>query len=142
MTQTVPSTERNLQLVLRFCEVIDRQQFDEVEAMLSPDFHLYFSGLQLDKAQTMALIRSVYVSFADFRHEVQETLASDDRVVVRFIDRATHTGEFEGIAASGRKIELGQISIFKVAGDQILEIREEVDMMVLMQQIGALPAPA
>ena len=142
MTQTTgTSTERNLQLVLRFCTTIDAQQFDEVEAMLSPGFHLYFSGLQLDKAQTMAMIRSVYVSFADFRHDVQETLAADDRVVVRFIDRATHTGEFEGIPASGRTIELGQISIFKVAGDQILEIREEVDMMVLMQQIGALPAP-
>lgn len=139
---TGTSTERNLQLVLRFCAVIDRQQFDEVEAMLSPDFQLYFSGQQLNKEQTMALIRSVYVSFADFRHDVQETLAADDRVVVRFIDRATHTGEFEGIPASGRKIELGQISIFKVAGDQILEIREEVDMLVLMHQLGALPAPA
>lgn len=143
MTQPpAPSTERNLQLVLHFCEVIDRQQFDEVEAMLSPGFHLYFSGLQLNKEQTMAMIRSVYVSFADFRHDVQETLAADDRVVVRFIDRATHTGEFEGIPASGRKIELGQISIFKIAGGQIVEIREEVDMMVLMQQIGGLPAPA
>jgi len=139
---TGTSTERNLQLVLRFCATIDRQQFDEVESMLSPGFHLYFSGLQLNKEQTMALIRSVYVSFADFQHDVQETLAADDRVVVRFIDRATHTGEFEGIPASGRKIELGQISIFKIAGDQIIEIREEVDMMVLMQQIGALPAPA
>ena len=143
MTQTTgTSTERNLQLVLRFCAVVDRQQFDEVEAMLSPGFHLYFSGQQLNKEQTMALIRSVYVSFADFRHEVQETLAAEDRVVVRFIDRATHTGEFEGIPASGRTIELGQISIFKIAGDQILEIREEVDMMVMMQQLGVLPTPA
>jgi steroid delta-isomerase-like uncharacterized protein len=139
---TGTSTERNLQLVLRFCAVLDGQQFAEVEAMLSPGFHLYFSGQQLNKEQTMALIRSVYVSFADFRHEVQETLAADDRVVVRFIDRATHTGDFEGIPASGRTIELGQISIFRVAGGQILEIREEADMMVLMQQLGAFPAPA
>ena len=137
---TSTSTERNTQIVLRFVDALDRKQFDQAEAMLSPDFQLYFSGQQLNKAQTMAMARSVYEAFADFTHEVQETLAVDDRVVVRFIDRGTHTGDFEGVPPSGRQIALGQISIVRVAEGRLLEIREEVDMMVLMQQIGALPA--
>ena len=139
-TPAVAPTTRNTELALRFFDVMDRQQFDLVEPMMSPDFQLYFSGQQLNKQQTMDMIRSVYAAFADFRHEVQETLAVDDRVILRFIDRATQTGEFEGIPASGRTIELGQISILKIAGDQVSEIREEADMLVLMQQLGALPA--
>ena len=141
-TTETTSTARNTELALRVLETMDRHQFEEVDALLSPDFQLHFSGQQLNKEQTMAMVRSVYESFADFTHEVQETLAVDDRVVVRIIDRATHTGEFEGVPASGRRIALGQISIFRLAGGQVVEIREEADMLVLMQQIGALPVSA
>jgi hypothetical protein len=50
---------------LRFLELVDRHQFDAADAMMSDDFQLHFSGQQLDKADTMAMIRSVYESFAD-----------------------------------------------------------------------------
>ena len=46
----------------------------------------------------------------------------------------------ELLAASGRTIGVGQISIFRVDGDRITEIREEADLLLLMQQIGAVPA--
>ena len=143
MTQNPETlTARNTQLTLQFLEVIDRQEFDAIEPLLSQDFHLHFSGLQFDRDQTMAVIRSVYESFSDFRHEVQETLAVDDRVIVRIIDRATHTGVFEGVPATGRQINIGQISIFRIADGRIVEIREEADLLGLMQQIGAMPAPS
>ena len=131
---------RHTELSLRFLDLIDRHEFDAADAMMSDDFQLYFSALQLDKAQTLAMIRSVYESFADLRHDVHETLVADDRVVARMTLRGTHTGTFEGLAASGRTINVGQISIFRVAGDRITEIREEADLLLLMQQIGAVPA--
>ena len=141
MTQTADTAAaRNTQLVLEYLDLMDRQQFDAVEPFMSPDFSLHFGGQQLDKAQTMALIRGVYQSFADFKHEVQEVLAVDDRVILRIIDRATHTGEFEGIPATGRQINIGQISIIRVAEGKVAEIREEADMLGLMQQLGAIPA--
>ena len=110
--------------------------------MMRDDFQLYFSAQQLDRAQTLAMIGSVYGSFADLTHDIHETIAADDRVVARMTLRGTHTGTFEGVAASGRTIAVGQISIVRVAGDQITEIREEADLLLLMQQIGALPAPS
>ena len=139
MQSTAPTTAHNTQLVLRFLALMDRQQYDAVEAFLSPDFHLYFSGQQFDREQMMAIVRGVYESFADFKHEVQETLAVDDRVILRIIDRAAHTGAFEGVPATGRRINVGQISIFRVTDEKIVEIREEADLLGLMQQIGAVP---
>ena len=49
------------------------------------------------------MIRDVYRSFADFKHDVQETFAVDDHVIVRMIDRATHTATFEGVPAPCRR---------------------------------------
>jgi predicted ester cyclase len=141
-TTSERQTDRNTRLVLRFLDLVDRQQFDEVEAMLAPGFQIHFSGVQLDRAQMMDMVRAIYASFNDLVHDVQETFAAGDRVVVRAILRGTHTGEFEGIAATGRPITLGQLAIARVEGDQLTEFREEVDTLVLMQQIGAWPPPA
>lgn len=134
------ATTRNIELSLRFLDLIDRHEFDAADALMSDDFQLYFSAQQLDKPNTLTMIRSVYESFADLTHDVHETIAAGDRVVARMTLRGTHTGMFEGLAASGRTIGVGQISIFRVDGDRITEIREEADLLLLMQQIGAVPA--
>ena len=142
MTDAVAtSTERNTQIVLRFFDALDRHQFDVADSMLSPDFKLYFSTLELDREQMKGYVRSAYDAFADLRHDIHETLAVGDRVVVRCTDRGTHTGDFEGVPASGRQIAIGQISLLRIVGDKIAEIREEADMLLLMQQIGAIPTP-
>lgn len=132
---------RNAELALRFLDLVDRHEFDAAGAMMSDGFQLYFSAQQLDKADTLAMIRSVYESFADLTHDVHETFVAGDRVVARMTLRGTHTGIFEGVAASGRTIAIGQISIFRIADDRVAEIREEADLLLLMQQIGAIPGP-
>ena len=124
----------------RFIDAMDSHRFDAAEALLAPEFQLYLGGQQLDRAATMALIRSVYDSFSDFTHHIEEVIVAGDRVILRITDRATHTGEFEGVPATGLRIEMGQISIYRVAGGQLVEIREEADVLSLMQQIGAFPA--
>ena len=141
MTPTADDrTTLNTELALRFLDLVDRHEFDAADAMMSDDFQLYFSAQQLDKANTQAMIRSAYESFGDLRHDVHETIAAGDRVVARMTLRGTHTGLFEDLAASGRTISVGQISIFRIADDRIAEIREEADLLLLMQQIGAIPA--
>jgi predicted ester cyclase len=141
MTTAVP-TERNTELVVRFFGLLDDHQFDEALALLLPDYQLHFSGQQMNRAQMNEMVRSVYLSFNDLVHDIQETFALGDRVIIRAVIRATHTGDFEGIAPTGRPIAVGQIAIVRVTDDLIAEIREESDMLMLMQQIGALPAPA
>ena len=143
MTQTLStSVDRNKQIAERFIEALDSQDLATAEAIMAPTFRLCFSGVELDRDQSIALIHDVYQAFSDFRHHIEETFAVDDVVIMRFTDRATHTGVFEGMAPTGRKINIGQISILRIDGEQIVEIREEADMYGLMQQLGALPGPA
>lgn len=140
MTQHTDPSVPNAELVLKFLDLLDRHEFEAAEALLSPGFVLHLNDRELNREQTMAMVRGVYEAFADFRHDVQETLAIGDRVVVRIVDRATHTGTFEGIPATGRQIGIGQISIARIADGTIVEIREVADLLSLMQQIGAIPA--
>lgn len=132
----------NRQLAERFIDALDRQDFTAVAGMMSQEFRLSFSGQELNREQSLAMIRDVYQAFNDFKHHIEETFAVDDVVIMRITDRATHTGVFEGLPPTGRTINIGQISIIRIHSGQITEIREEADMLTLMQQLGAIPTPA
>lgn len=54
--------------------------------------------------------------------------------------RGIHTGEFNGIPATGRPIELRGINLFKLKDGRIVEQRAELDFFGLLQQIGAIPS--
>lgn len=144
MTQAVSSssTDRNISVARGFVEALDAHEFAAAEKFMAPQFRLCFSGQELNREQSLKIIHEVYHGFNDFKHHIEEVFAVDDVVIMRITDRATHTGVFEGIAPTGRTINIGQISILRFDGDQISEIREEADMLTLMQQLGAIASPA
>ncbi len=61
---------------------------------------------------------------------------------VGLIGAGTHDGDFQGIPASGRKVSMPVITVLDVKDGKIVAEREYMDMAHLMQQIGAMPAPA
>jgi predicted ester cyclase len=60
-------------------------------------------------------------------------------VVGRFVYRGTHSGEFMGIPASGRSVEMRSIDIWRVADGMFVEHWDELNTLQFFQQIGALP---
>jgi predicted ester cyclase len=70
---------------------------------------------------------------------MEDVVASGDRVVGRFVYRGTHTGELMGIPPSGNRIEMRSIDIWRVADGMFVEHWDELNLMEVFQQIGALP---
>ena len=54
----------------------------------------------------------------------------------------THHGEFMGVPATGTQIALAGITILRFEGDQVVERWSQADMLGLLVQLGAVPAPA
>ena len=48
-------------------------------------------------------------------------IAEGDKVLVLFIYQGTHTEEFEGIQATGKRIEFSGISLFRIEDGMIVE---------------------
>jgi predicted ester cyclase len=53
-----------------------------------------------------------------------------------------HVGEFMGVPATGTAIALPGITILHVDGERVVERFSQADMLGLLVQIGAMPAPA
>ena len=71
----------------------------------------------------------------------EDLIIDGDKVVLRFAWRGTHQGNFMGIPATGRQINVPGIIIYRLAKDtnnetKIVEHWMQVDSAALMQQLG------
>ncbi len=73
--------------------------------------------------------------------EHYQIIAEGDLVMVRFAGGGTHTGELMGVPPSGNSVTVTGIDLFRIEGGKIVEMWQEQDVLGMLQQIGALPAP-
>jgi steroid delta-isomerase-like uncharacterized protein len=75
-------------------------------------------------------------AFPDLEAEIQDIFAARDRVAVRLVFHGTHSAEFLGLPATGRRIEYVSHEFYRVADGLIAEEWICSDMATLMRQIG------
>ncbi len=90
-------------------------------------------------AEVLAYHRSQRTAFPDQRHEnVRFHVARDDTVIAEFDLLGTNTGEFYGLAPTGRSFAVAVIAVFFFEGDRIVNERVYLDGASLIRQIGQL----
>lgn len=94
------------------------------------------AGTAEDVIQFFGALRQ---AFPDFRAEIHDQIAEGDKVVTRKTFVGTHRGEFFGIPGTGKEISIGVIDIVRVKDGKIVEHWNQVEMLGVMQQLGALP---
>lgn len=80
-------------------------------------------------------------AFSDLDMGIDEIFARDDRVVVRYTTRGTHTGEIMGIEPTDRVIEITGILVDHVEDGKIKERFVNDDALGLFAQLGAVEPP-
>lgn len=91
------------------------------------------------------LLSDDFAAFSDLRFEVEDIIASGDKVVGRFRMIGTNDGDFMGMPATGRSVDVQGIDIIRFNDDGVgVEHWGVFDTMAMMQQLGVVPegAPA
>lgn len=78
-------------------------------------------------------------AFPNFTTEIKKLLVEGDTVAAWHTHRGIHSGDFIGIPATGRPIEVAGIELFRVKDGQIAEFWHLDDMLTLLQQLGVAP---
>jgi len=138
------SAATNEEVVRRFLEEFCTGRRTELaEELISPDYVSH--GPQAPPAQGPDGVRArvgLYQEAVDGHWAIEEMFSTADRVVVRWTGSGTHRGELMGIDPTDRPVSVDAISIFRIAGNKIAEEWTVWDALGLLQQIGAVPAPA
>jgi steroid delta-isomerase-like uncharacterized protein len=126
-------------------ELINASNIAGFGDLLADDFveHDKVTGLPPTKDGTLRFFRSLLVSFPDWRMDVEDLIAGDDKVVARVKATATHQGEFMGVPSTGARVEVQLIDIMKFdSTGHVCGHWGVADMLSLMQQLGVVPAAA
>ena len=79
--------------------------------------------------------------FPDVISTIEDLITEGDKVVARWRSRATHRGDYMGLAPTGNEVEFTGISFYRIEGGKIAESWTVEDQFGLMRQIGAIPEP-
>ena len=129
--------DRNKELVRRWLAFAEAGFDGPFDDFIAADYVGHLSGSSdMDRMELERLERSFAGAFVDTRYSIKDLIAESDRVVLRVETRATHHGEFQGIAATGRRVELTGIVIYRIRAGKIAETWAEMDFSRLIRQLS------
>jgi predicted ester cyclase len=125
------SVEENKALSNRVARAISEGDLDALDELMAPEVAEEFK-------RDLAEIRQ---AFPDYAGTNVDQIAEGEKVANRFVFLGTHLGEFEGVAPTGKRVEFLGHSIDRVVEGKIVESWVEVDLLGVMEQLGAVPEP-
>ncbi len=139
------AAEANKAIVRRIEEAWDGNNLAALDDLFAPDFvaHNAVPGMPPGLAGAKMAHQASMASFPDRRTSIEELVGAGDTVVVRVRMTGTNQGglAWAGVPPNGNKVNVTWISIYRLAGGKVVEHRAEMDIMGLMQQLGAIPSP-
>lgn len=106
-----------------------------VDELVAPDLRLH--GGPPGREGLKALLGMFRSAFSDYRDTLDELVAEGDRVAARWTFRGTHSGSFQSIAATGRQVQVGGMSVFRIEEGRIIDDWTQIDLVGLMRQINS-----
>jgi len=139
--------ERNKAAVRRFKETQGTPEHaDALREVVAPNYHRWrggFSNLARNAVDQGFPSAGSYLrtAFPDRFDTIEDVIADGDMVGMLFRLNGTHRGNFFGIPATGRTIDVYEAGIFKLVNGQITEAWFMADEAGVLKQLGArLPA--
>lgn len=138
------STEGNKAAVRRvFEEGINRGETAAIDELIGPAYVNHNLPAPAPGAEGFKQVIQMFrAAFPDLRATPEDVLAEGNQVATRGTFRGTHLGDFMGVAATGKQVAVAYIDIWRVENGKLVENWVQMDMLGLMQQLGAIPAPA
>jgi steroid delta-isomerase-like uncharacterized protein len=128
-----------------FEEGFSQGNTDVVDEVLNPDFVCYDPNSESGEVRGSETIKAEIEYFrnavADLTYTIEDQMAEGDKVVTRYTVSGTHQGEFFGVPGTGERITMSGISIDRFEDGKMVEEWPEYDLLGVMRQIGAVPAP-
>jgi len=132
------SLEENKDVVRRLFEAFNKHNVALLDELIATDYVDHprqFKGLESYKQYLTML----YKSFPDTHEVIEGIIAEGDKVCIHLKGAATHTGEYRGLAPSGKKTKWESIVIWRIVNGKIVEMLTAVsDELDFFRQLGVI----
>ena len=138
------SAEENKAIARRLYETFSSENLDALDELIAPDAVNHNPGPEgqiRGPEAARQVISSFRQAFPDLQMTPEQMIAEGDKVVSYVVGRGTHQGELQGLPPTGKQVVVPVIEILRIANGKVAERWGVVDIMGMMQQLGAIPAP-
>jgi predicted ester cyclase len=123
------SAEENKDMLRRYLEAMNTANMDVMDELFAPEL----------AGQARQGFNAYHSAFPDWREEIVDLVAEEDKVVGRFKCSGTHRGELMGIPPTGRRQEVDEVYFLRVEDGKFVEFWGLEDNLSRMRQLGLLP---
>lgn len=136
------SAEENRTVIRRaYEELWNGRDVSVVDELVAEDFLNYAAppDKQRGRQGLKDVVRMFEAAFPDFRYEVKDVVAEGEKLAVRDVFAGTHRGDFMGIPATGNRVTMEAIHIYRFEEGRLAEHWVARDDLGMMRQLGVLP---
>jgi predicted ester cyclase len=137
------SAEDNKATNRRFYEeVINQKHLAVVDEIAGANYvnHSFPPGLPPGREGLKAFVGAFHAAFPDGQLSIDQMIGEGETVATRLTFRGTHTGDFLGIAPTGKQVAVPALDMARFADGKMVEHWGGPDQMSLMQQLGVIPS--
>ena len=110
------------ELVRRFfIEGYEKKNFDFIMECLAENYLDHSPAGARSNRDAVGILKAVSGTFGDLHVTIEDIFSENGMVATRVRYEAVHTGEWMGIAATGRRIAFEALENFRVADGKIVE---------------------
>lgn len=127
-----------------FEELWNKKNYAITKELVDDNFTAHGAGGQDIKQGpdgVAGMVKVWHQAFPDGHMTMDDIITEGEFSTIRMTFRGTHTGDFYGVAPSNKKVEVTSIGIDRVVEGKIREGWGELNMLGMMQQMGAIPSP-
>lgn len=128
-------------LVANWFKNIDEKNFDANRALMADNhkFHNPMTPQAIGPDEHIGMMQMMTGSF-EGTHHADIVVEQSGWVAVHGHWSGKHVGEFEGIPATGNKVEFTWSDMFQIENGKVVNEYFEMNPMSIMAQIGGVPA--
>lgn len=124
-----------------FEEIMGHGHVAAIDELFARDFAGHdTSGGTFGREEFRQGVHAMLSAFSDRQVTIADQVADGDKVTTRWVATGVHSGDFNGIPATGRQVRMTGISIDRIAGGKVIESWEVTDDAGLLRQLGVLPS--
>ncbi len=131
------SLEENKAIIRSLYETLNKHNPDLLNKIIAPDYidhTLQLRGLEQWKKTLTLLLKG----FPDIHPTIEGIITEGDKVLVHAKVTGTHTGEYRGLAPTGKKITFCYSSIWRIVNCKVAERETVYDLLDFYKQLGVI----
>ena len=130
------SLEENKAVIRRWFEATNKKDLVVLDELVAPDF--FHHTAQLRGKDFIQFMNTVFQGFPDWHVTIEDIIAEGDKVWIRYKLTGTHTGEYRGLAPTGKKITATSVNIYRIVNGKVVEIWRVSDLLDFYKQLGVI----